>query len=165
MSETIIPSILRKNITFRRLPTKACSGYEIYGEFKDSTAASGKRLELLDKFQNPSEPSPVTKRITLSQEKEPTWMLPWDAFLDRNHKFRLFLNNAALPNLYYNYNRATRLFTIDEQLQEYVPSDTVELEYYVDVIQRSYQLEEDCRIIIRPTFSQDYGFGDHNVIM
>ena len=161
----IIPSILRKNIQFRRLPTKACSYYEVYAEYKDANSSSGKRLELLDKFQNPIEPSLVLRRITLSPEKEPTWRLPEDIFMDRTHKFRIFLNGFALPSLYYNYNRVTKLVSIDTSLQAYVPSDTVELEYYLDVITRSYAMEENCRIIIRPVFSQDYGYGDHNVIM
>lgn len=165
MSENIIPSILRKNITFRRLSQKSCSGYEIYGEFKDSTIPSGKRLDLLDKFDNPSEPSPITRRIDLLQEKEPTWQVPYDAFIDRNHKPRLYQNGHALANICYDYNRITRLITLNTNIKEYSLDDKMELEYWVDVIKRSYNVEDDCRIIVRPIFSQDYGFGDHNIII
>ena len=165
MSEYIIPALLKKNISFRRLPRNACSMYEIYAEYEDATQASGVRTELIDTISNPSEPSPVIKRISLEHEKEPTWMLPDDAFYDRDHHFRLFQNGHALPTIYYNYNRVTKLFSLDEQIMPYQVSDEMELEYYVDVIEKSYQFEEGCKIIVRPVFSGNYDYGDHNIII
>ena len=165
MAEYVIPSIIRKNITFRRLSNKACSKYRIYAVFKDNTSDSGTRTELIDEFDNPSEPSIYTRRIPLSHEKEPTWTLPFDAFYDRNHHFRLFINNHAISSVYYNYNRKNRLFTLDEQLIDYDVSYNVELEYFVDVIKKSYTFEKECNIIVKPIFSQEYMYGDHNIIV
>ena len=165
MSEYVIPALLKKTITFRRLPRTACIEYEIYAEYEDQNEPSGIRSELIDTIPNPSEPSPVTKRIPLPRVMNPTWQLPDDAFYDRDHHFRLFQNGHALATLYYNYNRVTRLFTIDEHLLTYMNSDEMELEYYVDVIVKTYQFEENCKITVRPIFSHSYDYGDHNVII
>lgn len=165
MADYIIPSVVRKNITFRRLSNKACSKYKIYRQYDDETSVSGTRIELIDEIDNPSEPSIYTRRIPLEHSSDPTWSLPMDAFYDRNHHFRLFQNGHALSSIYYNYNRVNRLFTIDTQLIEYNVGDDIELEYFVDVIKRTYTFEKEFKILIKPVFSQEYMYGDHNIIV
>lgn len=165
MAQYIIPSVIRKDITFRRLSNKACTKYEIYAQYEDETAINGIRIEKIDEFDNPSEPTIYTRRIPLEHVKDPTWTLPLDAFYDRNHHFRLFQNNHALSSIYYNYNRINRLFTLDTQLVEYNVSDDMELEYFVDVIKKTYTSDKEFKIIIKPTFSQEYMYGDHNIIV
>lgn len=161
----IIPALLKKNITFRRLPNKACLRYEIYGSFVDNTYASGIRTELLEVFDNPVEPSPEIKRITLEQVEDPTWVLPDEAYLDRDHRFRLFQNGFVIPSMAYTFNRITRKITLDNTMKKYNCNDVMELEYYRDIITRSYALLENCTITVKPIFSQSYAYGDHNVII
>ena len=67
----IIPAILKKRITFRRLPLRNCEAYEIYGNFKDSKYASGIRTELIERLENPDIPSPVKTSIKLEKVKHP----------------------------------------------------------------------------------------------
>lgn len=161
----IVPALLKKNITFRRLPNKACLRYEIYGNFPDSEYASGIRTELLEILENPVEPSPCIKRVSLEQVEAPTWELPEEAYLDRDHRFRLFQDGFVVPSMAYSFNKITRKITLDNTMRHYDVSNIMELEYYRDIITRSYTLEENCTITVKPIFSQNYAYGDHNVII
>ena len=100
-----IPALLKKTITFQRLPAKNVIAYEIYAKIPDSNYDSGIRNELLEVFDNPLEPEPRVKRIELGYNKDATWKLPNDAFLDRDHQFRLYINDVIVSSLCYNYNR------------------------------------------------------------
>ena len=162
----IITALLKKKITFQRLSEKNVIGYEIWGMFKDDTYDSGIRNDLLEIIDNPSEPNPVIKRISLEGNENATWKLPNDAFLDRDHQFRLYINDVIVSSLCYNYNRISRLITLDTVLREYsLSDDKVELEYYQDLIIKEYMLEDNCEIFVKPVFTQSYTYGDHNVIM
>ena len=162
---TLIPSILKKKITFLRLPAKACSGYKIYGVFKDDNYASGTRTDLLEELENPVEPSPVIKKIGLEKVEQPTWKLPDDAYYDRDHKFFLIKDGKYLSTMVTSYNRVTRLISIDTVLEDYSVESEVFLEYYRDVITREYVTEDDCDIIVTPILKDSSIIGDHNVIL
>lgn len=161
----LIPSILKKRITFLRLPIKVCSGYKIYAVFKDDTYASGTRTELLEEIDNPVEPSPVIKKVKLEKVEEPTWKLPNDAYYDRDHKFFLIKDDRYLSTMVTSYNRVTRLMSIDTALEDYSIESEVYLEYYRDVITREYVTEDDCIIIVTPILKDSSIIGDHNVIL
>ena len=165
MANIILPAFLKKNITFIRLSSKNCTGYEIYGHFKDDSYASGIRTELLDTVDNPKEPNPVLHKIDLPKNSHPTWELPRDAFMDRDHKFYLYQNGFIISPLCYYYNKLSRLFTLDIMMKPYSIEDEMELEYYQDLVELSYTLEEDCQIKIKPIFKQTATFGDHNIII
>ena len=38
-------------------------------------------------------------------------------------------------------------------------------EYYEDLITRSYMLETDCQIYVKPIFTDSYTYGYHNIII
>lgn len=162
---SFIPALLKKTITFRRLTAKNVTSYEIYAKFKDDTYDSGVRNELLETFENPSEPSPSIKRITLEYNGDATWELPYDAYLDRDHQFRLFMNDFVLSSMAYKYNRVTKLISLDTVMKKYTVNDKMELEYYQDLITRSYMLESNCDIYVKPIFTDSYAYGYHNVII
>lgn len=160
----IIPAFLKKTINFRRLTSKNVLAYEVYATFKDDTYTSGIKTELLDTIENPIIPNPITKRIELSYNDNATWELPYDAYLDRDHQFRLYLNDFILSSMCYNYNRLNKLITLDTVMKEYTDSDKLELEYYQDIITKEYMLDKDCEITVKPVFTDSYTYGYHNVI-
>lgn len=160
-----IPALLKKTITFRRLTAKNVIAYEIYAKFPDSNYDSGVRIELLERFDNPVESNPCIKRIILDYNEDATWELPYDAYLDRDHQFRLYLNGFILGTMAYKYNRVHKLISLDTVMKKYESSDKIELEYYQDLITRSYMLESNCEIYVKPIFTDSYTYGYHNIII
>ena len=168
---SIIPVTLEKTISFRRLKTKNVLGYEVYATYKDNNYASGIRNELLDTIENPEYPNPILTEIELPYNENATWKLPDDAFLDRDHQFRLFIQKSydtsytILSNFCYNFNRRTHLITLDIVMKKYEPEDKIKLQYYKDIITKKYMLTEDCTISIKPIFKDSYTYGYHNIII
>ena len=166
-----IPALIKKTITFRRLASKNVTSYEVYATYKDSNYTSGLRTELLDVIKNPYHPKPILTTIELEYNNNATWELPNDAFLDRDHKFRLFLQKTfeedymVLPTVCYSFNRITKLITLDTVMKDYEIGDKVKLEYYKDIITKEYSVVDDCTISILPVFREDYNYGTHNVII
>lgn len=158
-------ALLKKTITFRRLPSKHVKCYEVYAAYKDDNYDSGIRNELLDIIDNPDVPNPRLIRIPLAYNDNATWELPDDAFLDRDHQFRLFLNNFIMSSAYFNFNRLLKLITFDTVAKTYTLNDKMELEYYQDIITKEYMLESDCVITVKPIFLDTYNYGDHNIII
>lgn len=163
--EYIVPALLKKTISFRRLTTKNVTAYEIYATYKDNTKASGVRTELLDTIENPIIPNTIIKKIELAYNDNATWKLPDDAYLDRDHQFRLYLNGFLVSSLCYSFNRISKLITLDTTIKEYTINDKIEIEYYQDLITKDYMLEKDCEISINPIFTEHYTYGYHNVII
>ena len=163
--EYVVPALLKKKITFRRLTAKNVVAYEIYAKYKDDTYASGIRTELLDTIQNPTMPATYIKRIDLPYNDDATWELPYDAYLDRDHQFRMYLNGFILSSMCYKFNRLSELITLDTVMKKYTVNDKVELEYYQDLIIKEYMLEQDCEIQIKPIFTESYSYGYHNIIV
>lgn len=161
----IIPGLLKKSISFRRLPNKAVKKYKIYALYKDDSYASGIRTELLETIDNPYVPQPYVKRITLPYNENATWKLPRDAYLDVGHKFRLYLDDIMVGTMSYKFNRITRMVTLDTVIETYDVNSKIEMEYYQDLIKKDYMLEEDCDIRIEPVFAESSSYGFHNVII
>ena len=158
----IIPAEMKKKITFKRLTSRNVLKYEIYGEFKEN---NGVRIELLDTIDNPIEPTLYLHKIELEPNINATWELPNDAYLDRDHHFRIYVNDAIITPMCYKFNRVTKLITLDVIMREYHITDKVEIEYYRDLITKEYIVEDDCLIKVKPIFVQSYSYGDHNVII
>jgi hypothetical protein len=161
----IIPALLKKRISFRRLTAKNVLAYEVYATYKDDRYESGVRTELLDTIKNPVIPNPIIKRIELKYNDDATWQLPHDAYLDRDHQFRLYLNEFILSSMCYKFNRVNKLITLDTVMKNYTVNDKIEMEYYQDIITKEYMLEQDCEIQIKPIFTESYSYGNHNVII
>ena len=172
----------KKIIRFRRLNNRHIAGYMIYGVFKDSSYQSGIRTESMLKdvngndlmYKNPELPCldpDEIKRIDLEWNTEVTWKLPDDAFYDKDHRFTLYMNNAPLPRLYYDYNKITRTFTINTTLKACSQLDKFELEYFRDYIKVELFLDssdvnsDPDSIIIKPVFRHGYRYGYHNIII
>lgn len=167
--EQVITLDLRKTITFKRLPLKHVIGYEVYGEFIDANYTSGVRRELLEKFDNPAVPSVSEVTIELPQSQNATWKLPDDAYLDQDHTFYLTLTNGSiterLGSMYVAFNRITKLITLDTVAKDYDINSKVKLTYFQDLITRTYFLTDDCKILVKPVFAENYTYGFHNVII
>ena len=161
----LLPALLTKTITFRRMNNKHVKGYKIYALFPDNNYSSGIREDLLDEFDNPSEPNVQRTRIKLEYNNNQTWELPNDIYIDRDHKFRLFINNIITSPLYYQYNKYNKLLTINHNLKPLKSDDIIELEYFKDFITKSYALEQNCTIKVQPIFADTYTYGNHNIII
>lgn len=162
---SLIPALLTKTITFKRLNNKHVQGYEVYGLFPDDNYSSGIREELIDAFDNPSEPNVERTSIDLEYNDNYTWELPKDLYIDRDHKFKVYINDAVLNILYYQYNKYNRFITIDKNLKPLDSNDKIRVEYFRDMITRTYPLESNCQIRIKPIFADTYTYGNHNVII
>lgn len=167
--EQVIDLDLQKTITFKRLPLKHVTGYEVYGEFKDSSYTSGIRRELLEKFDNPAVPDIFELTIDLPYSQNATWRLPYDAYLDRDHTFYLTLVNGdiieRLGSMFISFNRITRMITLDTVAKTYDANSKVKLTYFQDLITRTYSLVDDCKILVKPVFAENYTYGFHNIII
>ena len=161
----IIPAEMKKKITFKRLTSKNVLKYEIYGSFKDSNSESGIKTILLDTIENPAEPTLYLHKVSLEPNVNATWELPDDAYFDRDHQFRIYINDVVLSPMCYKFNRRNKLITLDVIMKEYHITDKVELEYYRDLIVKEYLVEDDCTIKVKPIFSMLHSYGDHNVII
>ena len=162
---SLIPAFLVKTITFKRLNNKHVKGYNVYGLFPDDNYSSGIREELIDSFDNPSEPNTQRTKIDLEYNDNYTWKLPKDLYTDRDHKFRIYINDFIVSTLYYEYNKYNHLVTINKNLKEINPNDKITLEYFRDMITKSYPLESNCKIKVVPVFADTYTYGNHNVIV
>lgn len=163
--EYIVPALLKKTITFQRLKAKNVVAYEVYATYKDDKYESGIRTELLDTIENPIIPNPVIKRIELNYNDNATWELPYNAYLDRDHQFKLYLNDSIVSSMCYKFNRLSKLITLDTIIKKYTVNDKMEMEYYEDIITMDYMLEENCEISIKPIFTESYTYGYHNIII
>lgn len=161
----LFPGLLKKTIIFRRLPAKNVVGYKIWASYQDNSYENGIRTELLDEIKNPSAPETYMKRIELKYSSNATWKLPFDAYLDRDHQFRLYLDGFPLSSMMYAFNKVTKLITLDTVVKKYDLSSKVELEYYQDLIKKEYMVEQDCSIKVQPIFIESYTYGFHNVII
>lgn len=165
MSDYIVPTLIKKKISFLKLSKKFCSDYEVYAIYKDNDYASGTRTELIDKFENPDEDNPVLITKTLDKVVEPTWKLPEDAYLNQDHQFYLYQNDFIINKMFYSYNRITRLITLDTTIREYSTNDDMTIKYYRNIITKEYNFEENCDIKIVPIFKDSSVFGNHNIII
>ena len=162
---SFLPALFSKKITFKRITSRHVKGYKIYGLFKDSTAVSGIRKEELDFIDNPDKPDSEKNTVTLEYNDNATWELPKDMYSDRDHKFKLFINDCIVNPLYYQYNKYNRLLTIDTNLKPINLNDEIKLEYFMDVITRKYSAAENFEVEVVPVFNDTYTLGMHNVII
>lgn len=157
--------LIQKEITFKRMSNRHVKGYEIYGLFPDENYTSGIRKVLLDYIKNPGHPNVDMSSKELEYNKNYTWKLPEDMFLDRDHKFKIFINNTIVNPLYFQYNKYSRLVTIDKNLKPIDINDKIRVDYFRDMITKTYSLDEDCTIQVVPIYADSYTYGNHNVII
>lgn len=161
----IIPSSIKKTIKFPRLSSKNVISYEVYTKTIDDTYDSGIRTDLIDTILNPNIPSPVVMTKELEYAENGTWNLPKNIYLDRDHKIRVFVDKIQISNLYYTINKVAGLITINKNNVTMNPDSIISIEYYIDVIEKSYMFEQDCEIIIKPVMIESYHYGKHNIII
>ena len=161
----IIPANIKKTIRFPRLTSKNVLNYEIYTKTVDDTYDSGIRIDLLDTIQNPVMPSPVKNQIDLEYSNNATWCLPKDIYMDRDHGIIVLIDNIQVSKLYYTVNKTAKLFTINTNKITINPDTKISIIYYQDIIEKSYMIEEDCEIFVKPNIIDSYHYGQHNIIL
>lgn len=161
----IIPASIKKTIRFPRLTSKNVLSYEIYTKTVDDTYNSGIRIDLIDTIQNPVIPSPAKNQIDLEYSNNATWNLPKNIYMDRDHDIIILVDGIQISKLYYTINKAAKIFTINTN-KITINSDTkVKIIYYQDIIEKSYMIEQDCEIFVKPIIIDSYHYGQHNIII
>lgn len=161
----IIPASIKKTIRFPRLTSKNVLSYEIYTKTVDDTYNSGIRIDLIDTIQNPVIPSPAKNQIDLEYSNNATWNLPKNIYMDRDHDIIILVDGIQISKLYYTINKAAKIFTINTN-QITINTDTkVSIIYYQDIIEKSYMVEQDCEIFVKPIIKDSYHYGQHNIIL
>lgn len=161
----IIPASIKKTIHFPRLTSKNVLSYEIYTKTVDDTYDSGIRIDLIDTIQNPVIPSPVKAETELEYSNNATWNLPSNIYMDRDHDIIILVDDIQISKLYYTINKPAKIFTINTN-KIAINSDTkIKIIYYQDIIEKSYMVEQDCEIFIKPIIIDSYHYGQHNVIL
>lgn len=161
----IIPASIKKTIKFPRLSSKNVLSYEIYTKTVDDTYDSGIRIDLIDTIQNPNIPSPVQDTIDLEYSNNATWNLPKNIYMDRDHDIIILVNDIQISKLYYTVNKPAKLFTINTNKITINPDTKISIIYYKDIIEKSYMVEKDCEIFVKPIIIDSYHYGQHNVIL
>lgn len=155
--------LLKRTVTFVKMDYSRVKGYQVLTTDPSGTIQS--ETKLLEEIENPIIPDTDIKKIKLEYNDKLTWKLPEDIFMDIDHKFNLYINGFIVSPIYYNHNRNTNLVTINTKIQPVDPSDEIILEYYRNVISRTYLLEDDLKIIIKPIYRKHVQYGGHNVIV
>ena len=161
----VIPASIKKTIRFPRLTSKNVLSYEIYTKTVDDTYDSGIRIDLIDTIQNPVIPSPVKKQIDLEYSNNNTWDLPKNIYMDRDHDIIILVDEIQISKLYYTVNKTAKIFTINTNKITINPDTKISIIYYQDVIEKSYMMENDCEIFVKPIIVDSYHYGQHNVIL
>lgn len=161
----VLPANIKKTIRFPRLTSKNVLNYEIYTKTVDDTYDSGIRIDLLDTIQNPVMPSPVQDTIDLEYSNNATWNLPNNIYMDRDHDIIILVDDIQISKLYYTVNKPAKLFTINTNKITINPDTKVSIIYYKDIIEKSYMVEKDCEIFVKPIIIDSYHYGQHNVIL
>ena len=161
----IIPASIKKTIRFPRLTSKNVLSYEIYTKTVDDTYDSGIRIDLIDTIQNPNIPSPVQDTMDLEYSNNATWNLPNNIYMDRDHDIIILVNDIQISKLYYTVNKPAKIFTINTSKITINPDTKISIIYYQDIIEKSYMVEEDCEIFVKPNIIDSYHYGQHNIIL
>lgn len=161
----ILPGSIKKTIKFPRLSSKNVISYEVYTKTVDTTYSSGIKTELIDTILNPNIPSPVLKTLEYQYSSNFTWNLPKNIYLDRDRKLVVLVDNIPISNLYYTVNKLSGIFTINTNCVTVNGYSIVSIIYYEDIIEKSYMLEQNCDIIVKPIMIESYHYGKHNVIL
>ena len=161
----IIPSSIKKTIRFPRLTFKNVSAYEVYTKTVDNTYDSGIRIDLLDRIDNLIMPSPIKTQIDLEYSNNATWSLPKDIYMDKDHSIIVLVDGVQISKLYYTINKQANMFTINQLKVKINTGTKVSLIYYQDIIEKSYMLDNECGIFVKPVIRNSYHYGHHNVIL
>jgi hypothetical protein len=161
----VIPANIKKTIRFPRLTSKNVLSYEVYTKTIDDTYSSGIRIDLIDTIQNPTIPSPVKNQIDLEYSNNATWNLPKNIYMDRDHDVIILVDGIQISKLYYTINKAAKIFTINTNKITINVDTKVSIIYYQDIIEKSYMVEQDCEIFVKPIIKDSYHYGQHNIIL
>ena len=161
----IIPASIKKTIRFPRLSSKNVVSYEVYTKTIDDTYESGIRTDLIDTIDNPNIPSPVQKMMELEYSINFTWTLPNNIYMDRDHMLIVLVDGIQISSLHFTINKTAKVFTINTSNIAISPDTKISIIYFEDIIEKSYMLEDDCDIYVKPIIIDSYHYGQHNVIL
>lgn len=148
----------RNVISFRRVDTKSCIGYEIYAIYSDN----GEQKEyLLDVIENPKTPSPFRKIKNLQYNEKEVWEFEERIMAKTSNDVTVYVNEIRLNSSQYTFSSALGLLNIHIKLKD---SDNIRIEYYVDRIEYIHNATQKHAYRVVPVFDKEYKLGDHSLL-
>lgn len=148
----------KDTITFKRINTKACTGYEIYARCKEGEDT----LEfLLDTIDNPITPTPYKRSKSLKYNQRKVWEIEEEMLAKTSSDVAVFVNEVRLNPGQYTFSSALRMLNIHIKLNE---RDSIRIEYNVDRIKYTHNTNRRHEYRIAPIYKSDYRLGEHNLL-
>ncbi|MEG0153366.1 MAG: hypothetical protein RR744_09400 [Cellulosilyticaceae bacterium] len=148
----------RDTITFKRIDTKACIGYEIYARRREGDEV----LEfLLDTISNPITPTPFKKTRDLNYNQRKVWEIGEKILAKTSSDVAVFVNQIRLNPGQYTFSSALGLLNIHVNINK---KDLIKIEYNVDRIKYIHNTTRKHEYRIVPLYKSDYRLGEHSLL-
>lgn len=145
--------LVKENIiTFERLSYYLCEGYNlkiIYDEGIEETIY----------IENTKASNFIKEKKELQYNSELLWILPSNICATSAADIKVYINNVELNTNYYDYNKASKMISINEV--DVTKNDVIEVEFDTDKIQYIHNSEKTCKYYVYPVFKNNYKIGQH----
>ena len=139
-------------ITFERLPYYLCKGYNLNITYSDG-------IEETIYIENTKAANFIKERKELQYNSELLWILSGDICATSAVDIKVYINTIEINTNYYNYNKSSRMMSIDTL--DITPNDIIEVEFDVDKMQYVHNSEKTCEYYVYPIFKNNYKIGQH----
>lgn len=148
----------KDTITFKRIDTKACTGYEIYARCKEG---EGTLEFLLDTIDNPITPTPFRRSRHLKYNQRKVWEIEEKMLAKTSSDIAVLVNQIRLNPGQYTFSSALGILNIHIKLNE---NDSIQIEYNVDRIKYIHNTTRKHEYRIVPIYKSDYRLGEHSLL-
>lgn len=154
MSEIITTNI----ISFKRLSHAACTGYKIFA--KEYTV-DGEKEYLVNIISNPKLSLDIQEKKTLKYNESQKWQLRDEINGVNSSSVNVYINHNKLDTKRYTFNVKNKMLFVHIELN---PTDIIEVEYTLDIINYSHKASNKCEYKVIPIFERNNLIGSHNIL-
>ena len=144
--------VIKNSITFDRMPYYLCAGYNIKITYNNKTSET-------IYIENTPASNSVLEEKELEYNVDLTWKLPDNLIATNTNDIKVFINEIEIDTLYYNYNKASNLISIDNL--DVTKNDIIKIQYECDKIIYEHNTHEKCKYEIFPVYRNNYKIGQH----
>lgn len=141
-------------ITFRRVSSRACTHYEIYGQLGDD-------LILIDTIANPKTPNLISENECLEYNDRKYWEINEVVIAESSSDVTVLVNGVRLNTLQYTFSPKLNVLNIHIDICQ---NDRITIEYNVDKIQFKHSTDKDYKYRVVPVFNNTFMVGNHNFL-
>ena len=141
-------------ITFKRVSSRACTHYEVYGQLGDE-------LVLIDTIINPKTPNLISEEKSLKYNDRKYWEINELVVAESSSDVVVFVNGVRLNTLQYTFSPKLNVLNIHIDMCQ---NDTITIEYNVDKIQYKHSTDKEYKYRIVPIFDKTFVIGNHNFL-